>query len=237
MESETTNLVQGTQSYGTGHSVPGEAISAWHGVLDGEETTVPTFNIYTGSPATGCTPFVNPDVHIYEGPFPSTTGCVLPTPILGPQVPVPPEITPKLIRELRRKHFTVRHNVLDNCGHKMDLINEPANNCQNCWFNWFNIHPELVKIADEFFGKYGKGPLVAMRGEKFTRNFLRFMSTVERLKREVEERKETCQISNSTTSPVEDSGGLPSSNSTEVSEKSMGGATTDTGDATATVEL
>jgi hypothetical protein len=42
----------------------------------------------------------------------------------------------------------------------------------------------LVETTDQFFRTQGKGPLVAMRGEKYFKMFVRFMSTVVRLMRE-----------------------------------------------------
>jgi hypothetical protein len=90
----------------------------------------------------------------------------------------PPQLTEKLMRTLRGKYFTVRHVLLTDCGHKLDMINEPKNNCQTCWWTWFNSHPQLVEITDQFFRTHGKGPLVSMRGVKFFKMFVRFMSTV-----------------------------------------------------------
>src|SRR5581483_6148854 len=90
----------------------------------------------------------------------------------------PPQITEKTLRSLRAKYFTVKHPLLADCGHKLDMINQPRNNCENCWFQWFNTHPQLVETADQFFRTHGKGAMVGMRGEKFTKMFLRFMATV-----------------------------------------------------------
>lgn len=90
----------------------------------------------------------------------------------------PPKITPELIRQLRGKYFTVKHVRLTDCGHLLDMVNQPKNNCETCWFNWFNSHAQLVETADKFYRELGKKPMVAMRGEKFVKNFLRFMATV-----------------------------------------------------------
>jgi hypothetical protein len=90
----------------------------------------------------------------------------------------PPKITPKLLKQMRGHYFTVKHDVLTNCGHKMDRMNQPHNNCENCWYQFFNTHPQLVEVSDQFFRTHGKGPLIGMRGEKYFKNFVRFMATV-----------------------------------------------------------
>ena len=90
---------------------------------------------------------------------------------------------------LRGKYFTVRHDLMP-CGHKIDRVNQPKNNCEICWWNWLNTHGELVKVADEFFREYGKARLVAMRGKVFVKMFLRFMSTVQHLMEEQKNLKE-----------------------------------------------
>jgi hypothetical protein len=95
-----------------------------------------------------------------------------------------PEITPRLIRKLRARYFTVRHPLLTNCGHKLDMINQPGNNCENCWYSFFNTHPQLVEVADQFYRTQGKGPMIGMRGVKFVKNFCRFMATVAHFKEE-----------------------------------------------------
>lgn len=83
-----------------------------------------------------------------------------------------------MIRSLRGKYFTVKHVTLENCGHKLDMINEPATNCENCWWTFFNTHPQLVETTDQFFRTQGKGPLVAMRGKKYFKMFVRYMATL-----------------------------------------------------------
>src|SRR5271157_5895140 len=90
----------------------------------------------------------------------------------------PPEITPAVLSKLRGKYFTVRHVRLGVCDHLLDMINQPRNNCENCWFQWFNTHPQLVEVADQFFRTQGKKPMIGMRGERFVKMFLRYMSTV-----------------------------------------------------------
>jgi hypothetical protein len=89
-----------------------------------------------------------------------------------------PAITPKLLKQLRGRYFTVKHVLLTNCWHKLDMINFPKRNCENCYFTWFNTHPQLVETADQFFRIHGKGPLIGMRGRKFFIAFVRYMATI-----------------------------------------------------------
>ena len=101
----------------------------------------------------------------------------------------PPKIIPNLIRKLRGKYFTVKHVRLNDCGHLLDMINQPKNNCEVCWFNWFNAHAQLVETRTSSTQKHGKGPMVAMRGVKFVKNFFRFMATVAHFMKEAQEKE------------------------------------------------
>lgn len=89
----------------------------------------------------------------------------------------PAPLTEAMLRKLRAKYFTVRHPVVPECGHKIDQINEPKTNCHTCWYVWFEIHPQLVEVADQFYKTEGKRPLIGMRGEKFVKFFEKYMST------------------------------------------------------------
>jgi hypothetical protein len=94
-------------------------------------------------------------------------------------------LTEALLRKLRAKYFTVRHQRLEQCGHKFDEINQPRHaNCENCWFQWFNTHPKLVEVTDQFLRTEGATALIGMRGEKYLKMFRRYMSTVIRLMKE-----------------------------------------------------
>jgi hypothetical protein len=136
-----------------------------------------------------CTPFVNP-----EPPAEPTSGdgaCVseeVPRPPAGYEnVPQelwpgedgkPPEVTERLLKTLRGKYFTVRHVRLDVCDHLLDMINQPKNNCEQCWWIWFQTHPQLMETADQFYRTQGRKPLIAMRGLVFVRMFERTMATI-----------------------------------------------------------
>jgi len=95
-----------------------------------------------------------------------------------------PKITEKLLRSMRGHYFTVKHVKLEQCGHRLDMVNEPRHNCESCWWQWFLHHPQLVETTDQFYRTQGKGPLIAMRGKKYVTMFFRFMSTYLRFAKE-----------------------------------------------------
>lgn len=101
----------------------------------------------------------------------------------------PPKLTEELMATLRRKYFTVRHVRLTDCGHLLDMINQPKNNCETCWFEFFNRHGKLVDVTHEFFMDHGKEPLIAMRGARYVKMYLRFMSTVHHMLQEQKEKE------------------------------------------------
>jgi hypothetical protein len=113
--------------------------------------------------------------------------------ILADDAAKPPQtLTETQFRALRRQYFTVRHGRCQPCGHRFDVITEPRTNCEHCWFHWLNEHGELIQTADRAYQEQGERFLTAMRGRKFTKMFLRFMSTLARLKAE-EEKKNAVQ--------------------------------------------
>jgi hypothetical protein len=139
----------------------------------------------------------------------------------------PPVITEKLLRQLRNRYFTVKHVVLTNCNHRLDMINQPKNNCENCWFQWFNTHPQLVETTDQFFRTHGKGPLIGMRGEKYCKMFVRYMATIihfmneEKAKKEAQEKvnesaSESQSIGNTVSPAVSQEGEVAASSSSVV---------------------
>jgi hypothetical protein len=186
METQTELLVRGNEGVSEGAAAP-------------EVPTDADIAAIAVADATG-TPFVNPDSTV-EGAVPevipgeSEAGGTppvepdqaqegLPPELRNDKDGNPPQLTEGLLRKLRGRYFTVRHPFLVDCGHKLDMINQPKNNCDNCWFQFFNTHGELVKVADQFYRTHGKGAMVSMRGEKFVKNFGRFMVTVLAMKQE-----------------------------------------------------
>lgn len=104
-------------------------------------------------------------------------------PELRPVDGVYPKLTEELMRKLRGRYFTVKHDVLT-CGHKADRINQPKTNCEICWWHFFNTHGDLVNVTHEFYKERGEAALIGMRGEKYTKMYKRFMSTVAHTLRE-----------------------------------------------------
>jgi hypothetical protein len=94
------------------------------------------------------------------------------------------------LKQLRGQYFTVRHGRVYPCGHRFDKITEPRTNCEYCWYNWLNSHGELIQSVDRAFQEQGKDFVIKLRGEKFLRMFLRYMSTIAKFKAEEEEKNE-----------------------------------------------
>ena len=120
-------------------------------------------NVYYGEPAEGCTSFESSKIEptgvgssesktISELPaapeqqaFVGADGQVhqVPPELIGPDGKMLP-FNEKTMRKLRGKYFSVEHPWLEDCGHRLDMINFPKRNCQNCLFQWFNCHAKLV---------------------------------------------------------------------------------------------
>jgi hypothetical protein len=104
--------------------------------------------------------------------------------------PLPKDITPKEWKNIMRLYFTVRRNTVEPCGHKLDTNNDPRNNCNFCWFVFFQTHGEMTQTSDEIFQKYGRKALESLRGTKFVKNFLKFMAVLAIMKKQAEAQKE-----------------------------------------------
>lgn len=104
-------------------------------------------------------------------------------------------LTEPQFRALRRAFFTVRHLVLPDCGHKLDQINQPKLNCEFCWWAFFSSHGELVQVTDRAFQEQGSDFLDKMRGIRYRKMFIRYMSTLARLQKEAAEIKaKSCDV-------------------------------------------
>ena len=84
-------------------------------------------------------------------------------------------------RKMMGKLFTVRRDTVEACGHKFYGELEPKNNCPSCWAAYFFINGETSALADEIYQKEGRDMLIRVRGEKFTKWFVRFMSEIQKL--------------------------------------------------------
>ena len=68
-------------------------------------------------------------------------------------------LTEAQFRQLRGRYFTIRHVPVPECGHLIDMINEPRHrNCEWCYWAWFSAHGELVQVADKALQEQGKFP-------------------------------------------------------------------------------
>ena len=93
--------------------------------------------------------------------------------------------TPLSAKEYKKAmgvYFTQRQEVVEHCGHKFQGVEQPNKNCPWCWFAFFSINGEITQTADECFQKDGREMLVRVKGEKFTKAFLRFMATLAYMK-------------------------------------------------------
>lgn len=105
----------------------------------------------------------------------------------------PPPMTLREFKKLRAKYFTVKHQRMEPCGHRLDAMNEPRNNCEYCWFAFFQTHGELVQTTDRAIQEQGTDFVDKMRGIKYRKMFLRFMSTMAMFQKEIERAKENEQ--------------------------------------------
>ena len=106
--------------------------------------------------------------------------------------PVIPKITRAQIGKIRKQHITVQHSRVVGCGHRLDLKRQPRhNNCENCWWAWFQNNGEMVKTADEAFQSGHPEIIVMLQGNKFYKNFLKFMATVARLEAQMKPQEES----------------------------------------------
>lgn len=101
----------------------------------------------------------------------------------------PKQVSMSEYKKLMGQYFTVHRDIVAACGHKFKT--PPTNNCENCWWAFFQIHGELTSQLDETFRnpEMGKAFLVNKHGKKFVDMFCRFMATVIKMKQEVEESK------------------------------------------------
>ena len=104
--------------------------------------------------------------------------------------PAPRQISQAEFRELRRSYFTVRHDTVQPCGHKLDRINQPKLNCEFCWFGFYESHPDLVATADRAYQEQGVRFLDKIRGVRFRKMFCRYMCTKLKLQAEMKARED-----------------------------------------------
>lgn len=96
----------------------------------------------------------------------------------------PKQLTKKEIKALFRAYFTVRRDRVKSCGHKFDMARDPRTGCEDCWFAYFGNNGPMTQTADECFQKEGRQTLERIRGKRFVKKFLKFMSTLARFQAE-----------------------------------------------------
>ena len=154
--------------FGSGlHDLPEDALTEKTPSIQSCERPVVEAEVPTGEPAPEQQAFIGPDGQVHQ----------IPPELIGPDGKMLP-FNERTMAKLRGKYFSVEHPWLEDCGHRLDMINFPKRNCETCLYTWFNHHAQLVQTAHEFYNQYGKDRLIAMRGRKFVKAFLMFMSTV-----------------------------------------------------------
>jgi hypothetical protein len=88
-------------------------------------------------------------------------------------------ITRSEYKKHQHDHVTVKHQVVQPCGHKFVQGEEPRHrNCQSCWFAFFQVNGEITKRADEVFQEHGVNGLHQLTTPKFVKHFLVFMGAL-----------------------------------------------------------
>ena len=125
----------------------------------------------------------------------------------APEPPKPP--TRKEWGKIMRLFFTIQRGRAKQCGHRLGVVEyspdgnhkvrintEPRDNCEFCWFAFFNENADMVATADRCFSEEGESTLVRIRGKKFTKNFKKFLSTMFRFKAELDAQAELARKAN-----------------------------------------
>jgi hypothetical protein len=108
---------------------------------------------------------------------------------LAAATPVPePEYTPLQIGQMRRRYVTVTLGHVVTCNHPFWTDKQPARNCDDCWFAFFKVNPELIERIHNILRTSGAGVLMATMGRKFVKKFGKYLETV--LHTEQEERQD-----------------------------------------------
>jgi hypothetical protein len=138
----------------------------------------PTITVTSGEAASGTVAVIPPNITIESSDLKYADKLNAP----------PQQISLKQLKELRGKYFTVRHIPLEECGHKLDALNEPRHrNCETCWWHWFETHPALVEAVDDAWRTQGKRLVVNLRGTHFATMFARYVVTRTAINKEREE--------------------------------------------------
>lgn len=88
---------------------------------------------------------------------------------------VPPKLTDKQMRAMRRQYITINHGRVRACGHKINLSKQPNNNCDSCWKAYFKTVDNLLVTLHEYLVTQGLPALKARYGDKLVKKFARFL--------------------------------------------------------------
>ena len=69
------------------------------------------------------------------------------------------------------------------CGHKIDPVNGPTNNCMDCWMSYWNNDANRVQIWMNVINNDGEQGLVNEFGAKQVKWFKRFLIAVKALEK------------------------------------------------------
>lgn len=100
------------------------------------------------------------------------------------------------------KLYVTKEYPRASCGHIFVLEHEPKNNCETCWFTFFDTYGQLTQEVEKVFQEHGADFIIGLRGVKFYKYWRKFMSTVAQFINEntkkVEQDEEKLIQSNST---------------------------------------
>jgi len=94
----------------------------------------------------------------------------------GKSIEIKHEPTEREIREWRSRNFTVKHNRVVACGHKLETGHLPRHaNCEDCWYALFETTPDGVASVHDLLLKEGSKAVEAMHGKKFLKAFGKYL--------------------------------------------------------------
>jgi hypothetical protein len=82
----------------------------------------------------------------------------------------------KPVPQPKYKMRPVQHATVTACGHKLEAGHFPRQaNCEHCWYALFETTPEGVASVHQLLITDGTRAVIAMHGEKFTKQFGKYL--------------------------------------------------------------
>ena len=82
----------------------------------------------------------------------------------------------KSVPQPKYKMRPTQHVVVNACGHKLEAGHFPRQaNCEHCWYALFETTPEGVASVHQLLITDGTRAVIAMHGEKFTKQFGKYL--------------------------------------------------------------